>query len=255
MSADANEREGHSAIILVVLLIAVGVYGLLYGLQTLVDFEAHQWSGRDPGLSITPQTLAMNTAPATQTTHLEFFNYQCEAPWKGPAKSVSDADYTDSTFSSGATVRVYPPEAQADVLQTFKGEDLAQQQHIAAVFGPQPFVSNYDFYDAVYSASPAQASPFMPRVESERVDTLLLWKMAFDTELPGGVFRFESDRIRGLQFGDPARTQSVILRAFNERDRQFKIQVTMAANSAAKLTQNDINQIITTLKPVPLPGE
>jgi hypothetical protein len=95
----------------------------------------------------------------------------------------------------------------------------------------------------------------MPRIEAEKLNSLLLWKLAFDTAMPGGIYRFESGRLRGLQFGDPEKTQSVLLRMFNERDRHFEVMITMAASASSRLTQGEIDQVIASFQPIPLPGE
>ena len=255
MSTAENERESYSAIILVIVLIGVAAYILLYGLQTLIYFDGKHWGAQDTSLYITPHPVTIAASAPGTTTHLEFYNYQCEAPWKGPAKTTEGSDYIEAKFPSGPILRVELPEAQADALQSFKGESPAQQQYIAAVFGDHPFDSNFDLFAAIYGASPAQVSAFMPRVEAERLNTLLTWKMSLDTELPGGISQFSFGTMRGLQFGDPDHSQAVVLRAFNEHDRQFKILVTRAIASGPKLTQADINQIIATLTPVPLPGQ
>jgi hypothetical protein len=257
MSSESKPSEGYSAIILVIVLIGVAAYILFYGLQTLIYFDAKNWGAHEPALYVTAQPLPIAAASAApgQTTHLEFFNYQCEAPWKGPAKITQDPDFIEDKFPSGQTIRIELPEDQADVLKSFKGESPEQQQRIATVFGDHPFDSNFDLFAAIYNASPAQASPFIPRFDAERLNTLLIWKLSLDTELPGGTFQFEFDRIRGLQFGNPERSQSIAIRAFNEHDRQFKMLIMCTAASAAKLTQDNINQIIATLKPIPLPGQ
>jgi hypothetical protein len=257
MSSESKPSEGYSAIILVIVLIGVAAYILFYGLQTLIYFDAKNWGAHEPALYVTAQPLPIAAASAApgQTTHLEFFNYQCEAPWKGPAKITQDPDFIEDKFPSGQTIRIELPEDQADVLKSFKGESPEQQQRIATVFGDHPFDSNFDLFAAIYNASPAQASPFIPRFDAERLNTLLIWKLSLDTELPGGTFQFEFDRIRGLQFGNPERSQSIAIRAFNEHDRQFKMLIMCTAASAAKLTQANINQIIATLKPIPLPGQ
>ncbi|MFZ0038832.1 MAG: hypothetical protein WAK91_15505 [Candidatus Acidiferrales bacterium] len=259
MTSDEKENasEGYTAIILVIVLIGVAGYILFYGLQTLIYFDVKHWGAREASLYVTAQPLTITAPPAApgQTTHLEFFNYQCEAPWKGPAKMTQGDDYIEDKFPSGQTMRIELPEVQADVLKSFKGESADQQQNIARVFGDHPFDSNFDLFAAIYNASPSQASPFMPRIDAERLNTLLIWKLSLDTELPGGTYQFESDRIRGLQFGNPERSQNIAMRAFNEHDRQFKMLIMCSAASGAKLRQADINQIIATLKPIPLPGQ
>ena len=255
MKDESKPAEGYSAIILLVILIIVAAYSLFYGLQTITLINTRHWGTIEPSLYETPRDLYQKTTPAPQTTHLEFYNYQCDAPWKGPAQTEVGADSTDFKFSSGAFVRVYLPESQADALKTFKGDTPEQQRHIDAAFGPHPFDSNFDLYAAIYGASPAQVSAFMPRGDVAHVSTLLLWKLNFDMMLPGGIYRFDWGATRGLQFGNPEDAHVVVVRAFGVQDRQFEFLVLTRARASEKLTQNDINLILASLKPVPLPGQ
>jgi hypothetical protein len=250
-----KEKEGYSAIALVLLLIVVSIFMVMFGLQTTLAFSAKRWLTREPTLAQVPQTLNVPALDKPTGTHIEFFNYECMAPWKGPAKTDQQNDWVDFTFPDGAKLRAYSPESQANSLEVFKGTDQAQQERATRLFGKHPFDSNYDLYVAVYNTTPSQLTSFMSRQESERVNTLLLWKANFDMQLPGGTFRFEANDLRGLQFGDPAASHAVFLRAFNNRDRQFEIMVAMAQNASEKLNQGDVNQIIATLKPIPLPGQ
>ena len=132
MTSDEKENasEGYTAIILVIVLIGVAGYILFYGLQTLIYFDVKHWGAREASLYVTAQPLTITAPPAApgQTTHLEFFNYQCEAPWKGPAKMTQGDDYIEDKFPSGQTMRIELPEVQADVLKSFKGESANQQQ-------------------------------------------------------------------------------------------------------------------------------
>jgi len=250
-----KEPEGYSAIVLVVLLILVSLFMVLYGMQTSVAFNARRWQQQDPGLAVVPQTLNVPAIDKPNGTHVEFYNYECEAPWKGPAKMDDKGDYIEFAFPDGPKVRTYSPETQANSLEVFKGTDPAAQERITHLFGGHPFDSNYDLYTAVYNSTPTQLSSFMSRQEAERVNTLLQWKANFDNQLPGGIFRFEANDLRGFQFGDPGASRAVMLRAFNNRDRQFQILFVMPQSATDKLTQGDINQVIATLKPIPLPGQ
>ncbi len=250
-----REPEGYSAIVLVILLILVSLFMVLYGMQTSVAFNARRWQQQDPGLAAVPQTLNVPAVDKPTGTPLEFYNYQCMAPWKGPAKLDDKGDYVEEAFPDGPKMRIYSPETQANSLEVFKGTDPAAQERITHLFGGHPFDSNYDLYAAVYNATPGQLSSFMSRQEAERVNTLLLWKANFDNQLSGGTFRFEANDLRGFQFGDPGASRAVMLRAFNNRDRQFQILFVMPQSVTDKLTQGDINQVIATLKPIPLPGQ
>ena len=255
MKDDSKPAEAYSAIILLVVLMITAGYALFYGLQTVTMINTRRWGNIEPSLYETPQTLDLKASAAAQTTHLEFYNYQCDAPWKGPAETAVGADFTDYKFTSGALVRVYLPESQADALKTFKGETPEEQRHIDAAFGPHPFDSNFDLYSAVYGASPAQVTPFISRADAQHVSALLLFKLNFDMALPGGVHSFDSGATRGLQFGDPDKSHGVWMRAFGVQDRQFLFLVLMRGGATAKLAQNDLNLIWGSLKPVPLPGQ
>jgi len=255
MAEATAKREGISAIVLVVLLILVAVYVLFYGPQTLAYIEARHWGRVNPWLYDVPQSLSPGLSTPNVKTHLEFFNYQCDAPWKGPAKMSGGAGFIQAAFPSGAVVLVFLPEAQGNALEASKGTDPAEQRRFANLFGDQQIKSNFDFYKTVYAASPALSSPFQPRVEAERIRTLLLWKLNYDQSLPGGSFTFEAGGNEVLQFGDPAKSSGVTLRAFNARDRQFKFNISAAAGSADHITQGDLYEIIASLRPIPLPGQ
>jgi hypothetical protein len=255
MKDPEKPAEAYSAYILLALLVLIGGYTILYGLQTMAMFNARHWGSFEPSLYITPQNLDQATTPPAPTTHLEFYEYQCDAPWKGPADTHTDADFTDFKFASGALLRAYFPESQVDALKTFKGDTPEEQRRIDAAFGPHPFDSNFDLYAAVYGASPSQISPFISRFDAEHISALLLWKLSYDTQLPGGIYRFEWGPLRGLQFGNPGQAHAILIRAFGVQDRQFEFLILMRAGASQKLTQNEVNVILSSLKPVPLPGQ
>lgn len=253
MKDDSKPAEAYSAYILLLFLMIVAGYSIFYGLQTMAMINAKRWGNIEPALYTTPQDLLQKTTPAAATTHLEFYNYQCEAPWKGPAQRTDGTDATDFKFPSGAFLKVYLPESQADALKTFKGDTPEQQRHIDAAFGPHPFDSNYDLYEAIYGASPAQISPFISRTDSGRINMLLLWKLNYDMALPGGVYRYAFSDVRGLQFGNPDQAHAVVTRSFGVQDRQFEFLILMQSGASDKLAQNEINLILSSLKPIPLP--
>jgi hypothetical protein len=255
MKDESKPVEAYSAYILLIMLMLIAGYSLFYGLQTMTSINTRHWGSMEPSISVTPQDLYQKTTPAAATTHIEIYNYQCDAPWKGPAQTEVAADFTDFKFSSGALLRAYMPESQADALKTFKGDTPAEQRNIDAAFGAHPFDSNFDLYAAIYGASPAQVSSFMSRGDASRISTLLLWKLNFDMALPGGIYRFDFGATRGLQFGSPDQAHAVMVRAFGVQDRQFELMILMRAGASEKLTQNDINLILASLKPIPLPGQ
>ena len=74
------------------------------------------------------------------------------------------------------------------------------------------------------ASSPAQLSPLMDAREALRMNALLLWKLSFGFDLPadGQFYSFDRGKVRGFQFGDPAKQRPVALRVFDDRDRQYR---------------------------------
>jgi hypothetical protein len=87
-----------------------------------------------------------------------------------------------------------------------------------------------------------------------RMNALLLWKLSFGFDLPadGQFYSFDWGKVRGFQFGDSAKQRPVAVRVFDDRDRQYRFILTTAAGSTGKITQDDIDTIIQTVKPVPI---
>ncbi|MGH9709980.1 MAG: hypothetical protein ACRD37_05505, partial [Candidatus Acidiferrales bacterium] len=109
--------------------------------------------------------------------------------------------------------------------------------------------SNYALYLAVYGASPAGISPFMPRDQAVRVSTLLQWKLAFGSDGTNTIYTLQAGNNRGLQFGDPARDHVVVVRLFDSHEQQIRLLFTSKATQSGIISQNDINCVIDSIRP------
>ena len=95
-------------------------------------------------------------------------------------------------------------------------------------------------------------SPFLPLSDALRLNVLVLWKLSFGFDARSPLHSFDWGPERGFEFGNPATGGPVALRIFDDRDRQFRFLFTTVPGSGATLTQDDIDFVIQTLKPVPL---
>ena len=82
--------------------------------------------------------------------------------------------------------------------------------------------TNYALYKLIYGVSPAQTSPFMQAQDAMRKNVLLLWKLSFGFDLPGGIHSFEFGPNHGFEFGDPSGGHPVAVRSFDDFDKQFR---------------------------------
>jgi hypothetical protein len=251
MSDDTEKSSASSAIVLAILVIGVAIYCAAYGLQTLTWYEAHHWTTENSFLADVPRPLPPAPSVPAKGTQLKAFNYEFMAPWTGKNTTVPSPTVVRFRFNSGQSITFYDPDTLLDSLRQMKSASPLQYQKFVAIFVDHPIESNYGLYEAVYGASPDQTSPIMPSRDSMRLNELLIWKLGFGIDLRGGLSSFIWGPNHGFQFGDPAK-DPVALRVFNDRDQQFRFIFTVAPDSSAKITQDDIAGIIASFKPVPI---
>jgi hypothetical protein len=246
----AEEESGRSAILLLCALVAVAWFSVAHGLQTLIFFEVRHWPSSNSFLNEAPSMLAPSEAPILKGQKIEHFNFQFFVPWKKVDNDVENPQYAVSRSDTGEVVVFFNPDAQVDVLQEMSKDANPLARNYNQVFGDQPFHTNYELYDAAYSATPAQAHLMMSREEALRLNSLLIWKLSFGLDAPRGIYRFNWAGLQGFQFGDPSNGDPVAIRGFDTHDRQFRFLFVVAANSGARFTQDDISQIVTTVRTV-----
>lgn len=258
--------SARDAIILMIVVIAVAVYAIFFGLQTLIWVETHRWAHADSWLADVPKPIAQHSiaaAPPPMTgdssaaaqssgTQLKAYAYEFKVPWSGKFKTAEQRDYTEFRFDSGEVVMFFDPEVQRDLLREITSGEQVQFNQFRNVFIGQSFGSNYDLYNAVYGASPAAVSPWIPLRDAMRINQLLLWKLSFGVPATPGIYAIASGSNRGFEFGDPSGGRPVALRIFDGRDKQFQFFFLVAAGSGAKISQDDIDLAVESLEPIPL---
>lgn len=263
-SAGAEKASARSAIILAVVVLIVAAASVEFGLQTLVWVDAKNWASANPWLLEVPVALPQQTSQSmapplnaraekqSKPALLKAYDYQFTAPWPGHVKMTGAQIVTEFRFDSGQVIVFFDPQAQLDTVREMKGKNPVGYQQLLNVFGDQAANSNYALYKAVYGASPAIASPFMPRQDALRINGALLYKLSFGFDALSGIHSFEFGKNRGFQFGDPSNRRPVALRVFDDRDNQFRFIILPAAGSNAQITQDDIDLAIQSLESIPI---
>jgi|HubBroStandDraft_6_1064221.scaffolds.fasta_scaffold02367_3 hypothetical protein len=281
--ARMNEEEevkggARNAIILAILVIAVGAYCLAFGLQTLIWIEARQWVSADSWVGNTPRPLT-NTSTSTPTEAQQTssgstksrpgktgakasgdqpkaFNYEFKLPWGGQWKISPLPIGVQLRYDSGQVVVFYDPELQIDTAHALRTPTTPEAQRLANILAPHPIESNYALYQGAYGASPAEISPMMKEQDALRDNLLMFWKLSFGRDLYSGTtpefYSFDWGKNRGFQFGDPAKGHPVAVRVFDDSDHQFRFIFTAADGSSGKIKQEDINLAMQSLQPVPI---
>ncbi len=246
--------ETSSALPTIILMLAallVVAYCIIFGLQTLVWFEAHRWQNANPWIANVPKPLSSSPV-ADGNTELQAFGFQFKVPWPGKPKTEDGPGYTEFHFDSGPLVLFYDPQGQADMQSKLNSESPSDYLRFATAFGGQTFDTNYSIYKAAYDASPTSVSPWVSRADATRMNQLLLWKIAFGADAEPGLHSIQFGSNEGFEFGDPSTGQPVALRLFDGRDRQFRIVFMNSPGGKTKFSQADIDSTVQSLEPVPL---
>jgi len=244
-----KKESARATIILAVITLAIGVYVIIYGLQTTFYFQAHHWASGTPFLKETPQPLTSTAASPAQEKNLSFYGVNFEAPWKGIASQKPGDAQSEVHFKSGPVIIFFNPEGEKDIISSIRDGPSQTYDKYAAVFGSGLFPTNYDLYEAVYSASPAALSPFMSRAEVERIGTLLEWKLAFGAGGASAIYNVQTNNLKGLQFGDTSRDPMVVLRLFDSHNAQYRLLFTSKAGTGT-FAQSDVNCVLNSLQPL-----
>lgn len=255
MAGEDEKSSAKSAIILAAVVILVAAYCAMFGLQSLVWINAKRWASANPWLLEVPQPLPPPTShpvAASKAVALKAFNYEFTTPWQGKAKTTPTASNVEFKFESGQVIDFFDPQGQVDAMGELKKSNPNEYERIMGIFGGTSLDTSYDLYRAVYSASPAQVSPFMPLNDATRMNILLLWKLSYGFDGGPSIWSFDLGEKRGFQFGDPLSGLPVALRVFDDRNHQFRFIFTVLSGSNAKISQDEIDSVVESLQPVPL---
>jgi hypothetical protein len=268
MIDDQDKSSARPAIILLIVVFLVAGFTVKYGLQTLTWIEGKLWNSDSPWLENVPQALAQSAADAppmammattakpakpAQPAQVKAYNYEFNSPWPGNPTVKPSLTYTEFHYDSGPVIVFFDPDSQVDTMRTLKASNPTEYQRFADVFADKPLNTNFEMYQAVYAAAPLQQSPLMNPRDAMRINVLLLWKLSFglDLQCDGQFYSFAWSNAKGFQFGDPGKNVPVAVRAFDDRDHQFRFILTTAGGASGKISQNDINTVLQSLQVVP----
>ena len=111
--------------------------------------------------------------------------------------------------------------------------------------------SPYDQYPALLTTTPSSIRAFGPRKEAVRGLMLLTFKaIAVGPGLETGVFSIDLPDKRAFQVGDPGKSPRVELEIFGRDDYHVEF-VCSAAKNGPRLTQPELNLILTSVHPLP----
>lgn len=233
------------------LVVFLLVLSSLLGPPISIFFTARWEAKKVPAVKVTPQPLSdysVSDAPGIALSH---FGYSFEVPWntryetKDFQKDPTKTGIVQFKFDSGQDLLLIAPANQGGLLSELVQDPSSHLENLRSVFGELLDRPAYDQYAALLNTSPSTIRAFGPRAEAARGMTLLTIKaIALPSSLETGAFSFNLPDKRGFQIGDPRKSTRIELNVLDLNSHHIEIIC------AARLTQPELNRILTTLHTV-----
>ncbi|MFQ5897694.1 MAG: hypothetical protein ACE5JN_05540 [Candidatus Methylomirabilia bacterium] len=204
--------------------------------------------GEYPELYVLPERLQLPPDRQFVGTRVSYFGYDLEAPWTEIEGEDARTSVARIAFKSGHGIIVFNPEESVDLIAEFMNRNPDYAEQILSVFGHDATKSNYSLYRSILNATPHQLSIFMSKRDAARLSLLLILKRLLVVNAESGIYSFEYRDLRGFQFGNPARTNRVIVHVFDD-DKRLELVLFVTEDSGATLSQDEITHVIQTLRP------
>jgi hypothetical protein len=237
---------------LVVIIVVVLIYAYKFGGATSWILQARAAARKDPTLANVPIPLGDLSVSIVPGTTFSEFGFQFEVPWTARLKKHDDfaALIYVPEGELAAIMFFNPAKSPGLIKETREGlEKRGENPKAANLF--LDAASDYDLERSTWYATPDQLSLFFPRRKDVFAATWLNIKSSLNQQAKTGLYSFTFGKLRGFQFGDPAKSHSVQVDAFDDQDRKFEFVFGSKPGPVFTITQAEINRVLQTLRPAP----
>ena len=238
---------------IVAVVLTLVTYGYFFGYQTLCAVSFRMM--RKPQQDVVPKPLTLKPC-SEPVTVLKAFDYSFSVPWSDCSQhSAKTSSVVWTCSGSNFYVICSAPRAGAYGLilsDTLVGKYEKYRPAVESLLGLENVV-NTNFYicKKVWEVTPEDISPFDSKDTVVAKCFLLALKAIGISPYFRDAYFFERGNIKGFQLGSPSVRQCVELSIFDQMDRELRLIVSVSTNSPVRLTQADINTIITTFSSKP----
>ncbi len=205
---------------------------------------AKSYARKTPELWNVPQLLHLEQTPPTTGRTFSYFGYQFQSPWTDLADERKTKTIVVLAFSGGQGITVSDESMILDDRTTpGQPENKPGSLFLKALFG-------YTFRARVLNATPADLHWFSSSQHMARSSNLIVMKDLDAEYLKGGVYSFQTPWFRGFQIGSPSREEVVSIEFYDPENIRINLIIS-SRQGASKPSQSELNQIISTLQPVP----
>jgi hypothetical protein len=234
-----------------VALALVLAYVWIFGRATFLVWRVKKEAAENPRLAMVPVPLSDTSISTAQGITLTEFGYQFDAPWKMKEPKQGNTIAIFESESGQEVIMFSDPAKKEGAVKIMKDSMGTRFGELASVYGAKTIQSDYDFDQALVNTTPSELSYVLPGRRVVRAAVLLMLKPTEMIDAETGFYSFETQHLRGFQNGDPGKTKTVIVKAFDAEDHQFEFVFGNRSYPNGGPTQADINLVLQTLRPAP----
>jgi len=237
------------AIVGSIFLLVFLAYG--WGFQIVMSWKFRQETKANPVLALTPQKLPEVEPNLTSGAKLSDAGFSFEVPWDDldTQKTRFVNQMAVYAFRSGRALMFFGPSPTHEDLMSTVQKSFGGTS-ISTIFGPEATKSNYNFHKTMLDLTPSKVTPWMNQRDAVQSSVLLMFKAISSVGGNTGIFVAEANNWKGFQFDDPARNpKQITLELYDDQDRHVEVIFCPGRESAAAISQADVNRVIWTLAP------
>ncbi len=222
------------------LLIALGVWLYAPPLEMLI--LTRREIRNSPEVWVVPKPLPDTAISQSVGRLFSYAGYEFEAPWTEVKVEKKGDRFGMVHFSAGVTIVLFNESLGEAEFEKSNKSGIAAK----TIFG-------YQVRSAMLNTTPTDLRILSGRHDMVRCAVFLRLKAG---ELPPGVghiYSFQTEWARGFEVGDLSAGKTVEIDAFDLDDNMVRLLITVAPG-AKQPTQEEMNRVIFTLRPVPAPS-
>jgi hypothetical protein len=235
--------------------VGIGI-GILYLLSFLLGpplmilYTIRRETKAFPAINVTPHPLTDYSVSDAPGKTISYFGYEFTIPWNTNFKERGGNGIMALMFETGQSLVLFVSPNKDGILTESAKDPSMHMEAMHAIFPELIKRSAYDQFAALYSTSPASIHAFGSRANSYRGMTLLTMKtIAAPAALQTGMFSFDFSGKRGFQIGDPRKSNRLLLDIFDVDSHN--IEIILSTQDDSRLTQSEVNRIISSLHAAP----
>ncbi len=232
--------------VLLVLLFVGFFYGRPLGLLLFTKWEARN----EPELWIVPKPLPVFAGETSAGRTFSYFGYEFESPWTEVKLERALKAIVVLNFATGQTIAFPDPAQNVDELKLLKAEAAKRGVPLSSVFGDEATRSRFALRSKILNLTPGDLRLFSTRQEMMTNSIFLFFKEMDMGKIKGGMYSFETGSLRGFQEGTPSQDDVVTIEAADSEDRILELWIASEHNAKSRPSQEDIDRIIFSLRPV-----